>query len=159
MRIEKTKADTIVQADAAGMLGRRRGGRPPSAVSLLAWTSVTGQPQSAVATVVAPSVFIAAQLFWNRWLTVPPRTITTATMTAAIADTISAYSTAVAPESDAYEASTSGVGSIVFSPAVVEQSPCTRTPVNQARGPWLTGVHGRRAETTACRSLLRRSCR
>src|SRR3954453_3429417 len=105
MRIEKTKADTIVQADAAGMLSRRLEGVPPSAVSFLAWTSVTGQPQSAVATVVAPSEFIAAQLFWNMWLTVPPRTITTATMTAAIANTISAYSTAVAPASDDWDSS------------------------------------------------------
>src|SRR4051794_25802274 len=115
MRIVKTRADTIVQADVARMPSRRREGRP-SAVSLLAWTSVTGQPQSVAAT-VAPSEFTAAQLFWNRWLTVPPRTITTATMTAAIANTISAYSTEVAPESDAYEASTLGVGSIVFPPA------------------------------------------
>src|SRR3954452_2890807 len=100
MRIEKTKADTMVQADAAGMLGPRREGRPPSAVSLLAWTSVTGQPQSVVATDVAPSEFIAAQLFWNMWLTVPPRMIPIPTITAAMAKTISAYSTAVAPASD-----------------------------------------------------------
>src|SRR4051794_24644275 len=104
MRIEKTKADTIVQADAVGMLSRRWEGRP-SAVSLLAWTSVTGQPQSAVATVVAPSEFIAAQLFWNMWLTVPPRMITIPTITAAMAKTISAYSTAVAPASDGSDSS------------------------------------------------------
>src|SRR3954449_4291756 len=159
MTTAKVAATTRVQPGTHGILSRRR--RPPSCWegSTLDSTSATDQPQSVVATVLTPSEFTAAQLFENMWFTVPPRMITTTTITAAIADTISAYSTAVAPESDAYEASTSGVGSIVFSPAVVEQSPCTRTPVNQARGPWLTGVHGRRAETTACRSRPRRSCR
>src|SRR3954452_21540913 len=100
MRIEKTKADTTVQPDAAGMLSPRRERMPPAAVSFLAWTRSTGQPQSVVATDVAPSEFIAAQLFENMWLTVPPRMITIPTITAAMAKTISAYSTAVAPASD-----------------------------------------------------------